>query len=412
MLDETNRPVMLTWLTRSPAKITQVTNLHIVEPVNRVGRSLEIAASLRIVTASRGRMLRLYVEHIGTVSLLIATINFQGRSMSIMGKVLVIGHLWPFIHFDALAPLHVRQILWSVWGNKAPLALIRMIVTVCVERRAPEAQLTALAVVVWTIQAIVLTISLHDRANSKELSLAVLRWKHVPTIRVNHAITWTCPWMNIASELIRLVEGAIYQVCSIVICVLIEGIQERPTWLGQELSLVLLAIRWVLLVWKVSSPSITISLWELFIRFWIIAIIRVTIVFSAKLLKEPFSQANKEKNDEEDKKGPDEPDRLAILNLFQFVRFRGADEIIRVTVARHTLIRVCASVTNTFITLANDLICTVALWATRGRIVRAVGVLLACLVAIKEMAAHHIDAATRHTFKAESTDVLMLLATV
>ena len=93
MLNETNCSVMLTWLTRTPAKIAQVTNLHIVEPVNGVGRSLEIAASLSIVTTPRGRMLRLYVEHIGTVSLLIATINLQGRSMSIMGKVLVIGHL-------------------------------------------------------------------------------------------------------------------------------------------------------------------------------------------------------------------------------------------------------------------------------------------------------------------------------
>lgn len=143
-----------------------------------------------------------------------------------------------------------------------------------------------------TIQAIVLTVSFHDGADSEELSLAILRWEHVTSIRVDHTGPWACPRMHRASKLVRLVKRTVDQVCSIIICVLIEAVQERSSRLWQELDGVLLARRRILLVWEASSPSITISLRELLVRIVATAVVRIRVIIPAKLLNEPLPHAH------------------------------------------------------------------------------------------------------------------------
>ena len=81
-----------------------------------------------------------------------------------------------------------------------------------------------------------------------------------------------------------------------------------------------------------------------------------------------------------------------------------------VTVVRHALVAVCARVTNAFVAFTHDLVCAVALGAARCRVVRAIRILLARLVAIEEVTAHHVHAAARHALEAESAHVTMLLA--
>ena len=63
-----------------------------------------------------------------------------------------------------------------------------MTVTTRLLQCSSEAQLTPLAVIVRAIQAIVLTVSFHYWPDGKEFSMAILGWKHISPIIVNHAI--------------------------------------------------------------------------------------------------------------------------------------------------------------------------------------------------------------------------------
>ena len=88
-----------------------------------------------------------------------------------------------------------------------------------------EAQLATIAVIVRTIQPIILTVSFHDRSDCEEFGLAEMRWQHIPAIGVNHAVSGARSWMLVARELIWFVEGAVDQIRRIIIRILIEGIE-------------------------------------------------------------------------------------------------------------------------------------------------------------------------------------------
>ena len=83
-----------------------------------------------------------------------------------------------------------------------------------------------------------------------------------------------------------------------------------------------------------------------------------------------------------------------------------------VTVVSHALKRICACVTHAFISFADDFIRAVTLRAAWGRLVSAIWIWCASLIAVEEVATHLINATSRHALEAKSTHISVLFASM
>ena len=126
------------------------------------------------------------------------------------------------------ATLHHAGQLLKGMGCVEPVATrVRLrVTTVCVKHAPSEAQLATFAVVVRAVESVVLAVALDDGPHREELGLAVLRRHHVAAIG-RHNLVLAFPGCDVASKLVRLVEGAVHEVGRVVVGCLVKGVEER-----------------------------------------------------------------------------------------------------------------------------------------------------------------------------------------
>ena len=218
--------------------------------------------------------------------------------------------------------------------------------------------------------------------------------------------------MNATRELIWSVKRTINKVCCIIISTIVEREKKGTSRLWQErYSLTIFVMLFIVFARSLWSPStsLTIRQRELISRIRLVSDIAAIIVLLAELIANPFPQADKNQHREERHQYRDDPEILAFLN---------PDEIwqclarLVLTVITEALIAVTASVTDTFVALAHDVVRAVALGTARSAIFCTFFIWLACLIAVQKVWANHINAASAHTLEPVVAHVVLLLATM
>ena len=214
----------------------------------------------------------------------------------------------------ALTPLHAWQLWGSLWCHQTT-ALIRMTITARLKLRPSETKLATLTLIMWAIQTIVFAVTFHDWSDREKFSMAVLRWKHVSSICMDHTIARTRPRMHISRELIWLVKSPIDQISCIIVRIFIEWIEERPAWLWKELYRAFPVFFTIWLISHSPATSLTVGVGKLLVRIVPASIVRIIVEVTAEFSREPALAADEDQDDEKDQKDYNDPNVFALLYI-------------------------------------------------------------------------------------------------